>query len=188
MPAFGRARDQANLVICKTRLRNICIGSLMYADDNRSRLPVDDMLGPGYTHALNGLWTDNPHTSLINTFSRGQYIELPENYYCPSQKEPRYSYSPENFSTGQIGYFYFSVENNPKFNGSISTFLRWPEIGKIKYPRRLCSSMHPRTWVVSDMWFSGQLTCHRWFEKGINYAMLDSSVQMVDRQPKKEFR
>lgn len=188
IPALGRARDQAKLMICKVRLRNICNASLMYADENQSKLPVDDMLGPSYTDGLSGQWIDNPHLSLINALSQKNYLDQPENYYCPSQKNPPYSYSDKNFSAGHIGYFYFSVVHNPISNGGLSTFLRWPEMGVIEYPRRLRSSMHSQTWVVSDMWFSGQPTSHRWFQKGINYALLDSSVQMVQKQPRKEFR
>ena len=188
IPALGRARDRTNLTICKTRLRNVCIGSLMYAHDNQSRLPVDDMLGPSYTHGLNGQWIYNPHTPVIDALGRGQYLEQPENYYCPSQQDPDHSYSDENVAAGHIGYFYFSVENSPMFNGALSTFLRWPEMGVIEYPRRLRDSMAPQTWVVSDMWFGGQPTSHRWYKKGINYAMLDSSVQMIHNQPRQAFR
>ena len=166
IPALGRAKDQAKLITCKIHLRNICVGALMYADDNNYHLPVDNMLGPSFENSLTGDWVDNPHTSLIDALSSNNYLEAPENYYCPSQREQLYQFSKENFSAGEIGYFYFSVKENPVLNGSISTFLRWPGMGEISYPRRLRSTMNGNTWLVSDLWFANRPTSHRWYKKG----------------------
>jgi len=185
LPAVGRARDEANLTVCKVRLRRVCCAALMYADENNSYLPLDDMLGPSFSDNSNNK-IYNPHTALIESLSN--YIENGETYYCPSEKRPQYSYSFENFAAGEIGYFYFSCKKNPFDNGDISTFLRWPEMGVISYPRRLRSDMPPETWVISDMWFSGQPTAHQWCKKGVNYALLDSSIHMLYKQPREQFR
>ena len=185
MPALGRARDEAKLTVCKARLRTVCSAALMYADENNSNLPLDDTLGPSFFDKNNNK-ISNPHTALIESLSN--YVQSGESYYCPSEKHKQYSYSPENLTAGEIGYFYFSCKNNPFKNSDISTFLRWPQMGVISYPRHLRSDMHPQTWVISDLWFSGQPTAHQWCKKGVNYALLDSSVQMLYKQPRQQFR
>lgn len=185
IPALGRAKEQAKLGLCKSHLRCITSGALMYADEHDSLLPLDTMLGPGYTGAQ-GVWVDNPHDPLIKALEK--YVPDPKMFYCPSETNPGYSYSRGNFEKGTIGYFYFSVDNNPIDNGELSRFLRWEAEGVIEYPRQLTNLMDTATWVISDMWFSGQPTPHRWFQKGVNYATLDASVHMVDRSPRQEFR
>ena len=185
IPALGRAKDQAKLGLCKSHLRCITSGALMYADEHDSLLPLDNMLGPGYTGAQ-GVWVDNPHDTLLQALEK--YVQDPKTFYCPSETNPEYSYSRGNFEKGTIGYFYFSVDNNPIDNGELSRFLRWEAEGVIEYPRQLTNLMDTATWVISDMWFSGQPTPHRWFQKGVNYATLDASVHMVHRSPRKEFR
>jgi prepilin-type N-terminal cleavage/methylation domain-containing protein len=185
IPALGRARDHAKLALCKTHLRCIGSGALMYADENQGLLPLDDMLGPGYTGSQ-GVWVENPHEKLTQALDK--YVQDPKAFYCPSETNPTYSYSRGNFEKGTIGYFYFSVKNNPIDNGELSRFLRWEQEGVIQYPRQLTNLMDTTTWVISDMWFSGQPTPHRWFKKGVNYATLDGSVHMVYRSPRKEFR
>ena len=39
MPALGRARDQANKVVCMSNIRQICIGFMMYAQNNKDWCP-----------------------------------------------------------------------------------------------------------------------------------------------------
>jgi competence protein ComGC len=185
IPALGRAKDHAKLVSCKSNLRCISSGALMYADDHEGLLPLDDMLGPGYMGAK-GVYVDNPHDELIQGVEK--YVPDPKMYYCPSETNPEYSYSQGNFEKGTIGYFYFSVTISPIDNGALSRFLRWEAEGIIDYPRQLSNLMDTTTWVISDMWFSGQPTPHRWFKKGVNYATLDASVHMVYKSPRKEFR
>jgi prepilin-type N-terminal cleavage/methylation domain-containing protein len=191
VPALGRAKGQAAVLICKTRLRNICIGALTYAAENNSVLPYDkNMLGPSHqSGVIIGEMVSNPHTKLIEDLD----LENPEVYYCPAQKDVRYSYSEENFPLGEIGYFYFSVEKQPKTNGSLPRFLYRPAISDpIKYSRRLMSTMRASTWVASDMWFSGSGSsvpvAHKWYKKGVNYTVLDGSVHMVKSSPRSVFK
>jgi len=177
LPALGRARDQANLTMCKSRLRNVALACNLYADDHNSSLPVVARLGPGYQNV------PNPHTWLINALTLGHYLSDPENFYCPSEDRPELTYSRKNLDAGVIGYFYYSCEKSTE-NRDISAFLRWD----VKWPRRLRSDMHPDTWVISDSWFRGRPTPHFWYKKGVNYATLDNNVRMVYRSPRKDFR
>ncbi len=175
VPALGRTRNQAKLIICKAHLRNVCISVLLYANDNDSALPVDTMVGPDYEDV------NNPHTVLFAALDG--YLGSGENYYCPSETDPELKYSQENFGAGVMGYFYYSCERATG-NRDISRFLR----RDVKWPRRLRDTMHPETWVISDSWFRGRPTPHHWFHKGVNYATIDSSIQMLYTSPRQKFR
>lgn len=170
VPALGRARDQTRLTLCRSHLRNVGIGALLYADANNSYLPVDRKL-------------DNPHTELIAALNEEQYVVDPENYYCPSMTEPELEYSEENLAAGLISYFYFGCREATS-NYRISTFLRW----ETAWPRLLRDTMDPQTWVMSDAWFSGKPTAHRFYKKGVNYLVLGGSVHMIERSPRREFK
>jgi prepilin-type N-terminal cleavage/methylation domain-containing protein len=175
VPSLGRTRDQAKLIICRTHLRNVCVAALLYGDDNNGALPVDTMIGPGYEDVT------NVHTALFAALDG--YLEGLENYYCPSETRPELRYSQLNFDAGVMGYFYFSCDR-ASGNRDISVFLRW-DVG---WPRHVRTSMHPRTWVISDSWFRGRPTSHRWFHRGVNYATLDTSVQMLHTAPREKFK
>ena len=170
IPGLGRARGLTKLIVCRTHLRNVCVSALLYADDNNAALPVDVTLG-----------LENPHTALFAALDG--YLQGPENYYCPSETRAELMYSGENFKAGVMGYFYYSCERAP-ISRDLSTFLRLD----VTWPRRLRATMHPQTWVISDSWFSGQPTAHHWFHKGVNYAKLDTSLQMLYTSPRQEFR
>ncbi len=192
VPAVGRARGQAGVIACKARLRQLGLGALMYAEDNNAHLAVDPaMLGPSHENGLTGAWIDNPHLELMQVLM--SYVETPELYYCQTWTNERYRFSPENVDKGEMGYFYFSVEQPPLANGGLSTFLYSPRAGDpMVYPRRLESTMPAATWIAGDLWFSGKgdrvNVAHRWYGKGVNYVMLDGSVGMVRSGPRQSFR
>jgi len=175
VPALGRIREQSKRVMCRNHLRNVCIGALTYANDNDSYLPLDDMLGPSYRDV------EVCHKALFTALEN--YVADAQNYYCPSETDPELQYSQENFDSGVMGYYYYSC-SRATGNRDVSTFLRWD----IQWPRHIQTTMHPRTWVISDSWFRGRRTSHRWFHKAVNYSTLDSSVQMVTSGPRQEFR
>ncbi len=170
MPALGRARDQAKLVICKSNQRGLLLGCLIYASDNNSRLPMDDKL-------------HNSHTILIDSLSKGSYVDCQEIYYCPSETSEDIRYSKENFNEGNIGYFYYCFNTRPTYRYLSSFFLK-----KTPWPRVLKDTDKQNRWVFSDSWFSGVPTAHRWHKKGVNYVTLDGVVHMVKESPKNEFK
>jgi prepilin-type N-terminal cleavage/methylation domain-containing protein len=170
VPAVGRSRDQARLVQCRARLSQMGKALLLYAGRNNGQLPVAKVL-------------HNPHDDLLAALVGGKYIQTPQSYYCPSLENPDLAYSPENFQRAHIGLFYYSAREVSR-DGSISTFLRWD----VTWPRELNVSMHPETWVMSDPYFRGEPTAHRYYGKGVNYLMLGGSVDFVSESPRKAFR
>lgn len=170
VPALGRARDQSNLIICRSRLRNLVIGCLIYAGEHDSRLPLDKKI-------------DNPHVGLIKMLSSSDYINSMECYYCPSAADEDSCLSLQNFDAGNISYFYFSFTDRPA-NRYLSNFF----LKSMPWPRILYDTMSTNTWVLSDSWFSNMPTAHRWYKKGVNYSTLDGSVQMVKESPREVFK
>jgi prepilin-type N-terminal cleavage/methylation domain-containing protein len=170
IPALGRARDQSNLIVCRSRQRNLVIGCLMYSGEHDSRLPFDKKM-------------DNPHIGLINMLSKNDYISSMECYFCPSNTSEDGCFSPQNYEGGNISYFYFSFNDRPA-NRYLSNFF----LKSLPWPRVLRDTMTPNMWVLSDSWFSNMPTAHRWYKKGVNYTTLDSSVQMVKESPRDVFK
>ena len=170
VPVLGRARDQSNLIICKSHQKNLVTGCLMYSGEHDSMLPLDKKL-------------DNPHVSLINMLSKGDYIDSMECYFCPSATDEDSCLSTENYEEGNISYFYFSFTDRPA-NRYLSNFF----LKNMPWPRILKDTMSPNTWVLSDSWFSNIPTAHRWYKKGVNYTTLDCSVHMVKESPREVFK
>lgn len=170
MPALGRAQDQAKLVICKTNLKNLLLGCHMYAGDNNSSFPIDKQL-------------HNSHTILINNLSDSGFIDCPEIFYCPSEKADDLIFSQKNLDHGNIGYFYYCFSDRPT-DRYLSTFF----LKNTPWPRIIKDTSDSQMWLFSDSWFSGRATAHRWYKKGVNYAIIDGSVHMVQESPRREFR
>jgi prepilin-type N-terminal cleavage/methylation domain-containing protein len=169
VPALGRARDQSNLIICRSRQRNMVMGCLVYSGEHDSRLPLDKKM-------------DNSHLELINMLGNGGYIDTMECYYCPSVSDEDSCLSQQNFEAGNISYFYFCFTDRPA-NRYLSNFF----LKSMPWPRILRDTMSPKSWVFSDSWYSNIPTAHRWYKKGVNYTTLDGSVQMVKESPREKF-
>lgn len=90
MPALGRARQQAQSVLCKTNLRTIGLAEVLYATDNNDYLVTTrgDRDGNfGYYWAAQ-LWAVFNHISIpLSNEIRTKPIEKPEWLYCPSEKK-----------------------------------------------------------------------------------------------------
>ncbi len=168
IPALGRARDQANVVVCRANLRSIALASLAYASEHDSVLPT-------------GATLNNPHADLISML--GSYVDSRETYYCPSEARPELRWSEQNFKAGNISYFYYSFTERPT-DRHLSNFLR----KTVRWPRILKTTMPANTWVASDSWFSNAPTAHQYYKKGVNYVTLGTTAEMVKESPRGEFR
>ena len=170
IPALGRARDQANVTVCRANLRSLALASLAYASQHDSVLPT-------------GATVNNPHTDLIEMLSAGSYVDVVETYYCPSETRPELRCSEQNFEAGNISYFYYSFTERPT-DRHLSNFLR----KTVRWPRILTDTMPADTWLASDSWFSNVPTAHQYYKKGVNYVTLGATAQMVKESPRGEFR
>ncbi|HZL37441.1 MAG TPA: hypothetical protein VFC78_19140 [Tepidisphaeraceae bacterium] len=169
VPIIGRTRDQANLARCRDNLRKIGTGMIQYARLNGRSLPVGNAV-------------DDSRAQFLPSLAAAQCNGAPGIYYCPSEPSPSLGFNEHNFKSGVIGYYYYSAlhsSNNPK----ISRFLR----SGVPWPRKLNTTMDPRTWVMSDVWISGVPTSHSAYRKGVNYLTLDGGVAFISDSPRQAF-
>jgi prepilin-type processing-associated H-X9-DG protein len=169
IPAIQRSRQQHRLALCKDRLRQIGVSLTQYAHVNGGKLPVAD--------AVSG-----PQRQLLDSLTASRCLGDASNYYCPAQQQPEYCFSDSNFKSGVIGYYYY-VAQGPGDDSRLSKFLR----GGLAWPRKLDTSMDPKSWVMSDIWISGVPTAHAGYRKGVNYLMLDGSVDFISGSPRGAF-
>jgi prepilin-type processing-associated H-X9-DG protein len=170
LPTIRKARDQANLAQCQDNLRQVGAELILYARANDGFLPVSDTI-------------ENPQTQLLHALAAANELNNPEFFYCPSIQNPTLRLSHENFIAGRIGYFYYSATSVGP-DTTLSNFLR----NVVVFPRRLDTTMDPKTWVMSDIWNSAVPTAHPGFRKGVNYLMLDGSVDFLSQSPRHSFR
>lgn len=170
VPAVGRAKDHGKLITCRANLHNLSLSCRAYALEHDTFLPTDTSI-------------DNHHLKLIGMLSEGGYVEGMGSFFCPSEKREDLCFSMDNIEAGNISYFYYSFTDRPT-NRYFSNFLR----KSLDWPRVLKDTMPGDTWVISDSWFSNMPTAHRFYKKGVNYSVLDGSVQMVTKSPRQKFR
>ncbi|MDB5330048.1 MAG: xcpT 5 [Phycisphaerales bacterium] len=86
LPALGRARSQAKMVVCRSNLRQLTMGMLMYANENHQFVPIwnwefpDPNYGAGSGSNSSGVMNDN------NFAEHGliwPYIHDRKVYVCP---------------------------------------------------------------------------------------------------------
>jgi prepilin-type processing-associated H-X9-DG protein len=169
IPVIQRVREQSNLARCKDNLRKAGASLLLYAHANGSDLPVSPTV-------------ENPHLELTTSLMASQSKADPGDFYCPSLRDPAVTFSEQHFKAGIIGYYYYGAMAASTDPG-LSRFLR----GGVTWPRKLNTSMDGKTWVMSDIWMSGLETAHPGFRKGVNYLMLDGSVDFVGESPRQQF-
>lgn len=169
VPVIQRAREQANLTRCKDNLRKIGQELMQYARSNNGALPVSQTV-------------ENPHKELVDCLMAAGDVKNPDDFYCPSQHQPALQYSEANFKSGILGYYYYCAFEASS-DRALSKFLR----SGLSWPRKLNTSMDPKSWVMSDIWVSGQPTAHTGYRKGLNYLMLDGSVGFVSESPRQSF-
>ena len=142
MPALGRAKEKSKQTYCLNNLRQMGIGTFLYADDHQDRLPTpffDPDLSPGngpyYSYLLYG-WGGavgrpaEPKLAVnLGLLYTGNYLSAPGIFYCPSSRqqkwfrvvfEKRYFESekvpwPMYAVDGQVNmtYNYFPQTDNP---------------------------------------------------------------------------
>jgi prepilin-type N-terminal cleavage/methylation domain-containing protein len=99
LPALGRARDQANLVACKSNLAQVGQATRMYANDNHDRYPDSYTLGGApFRRAPGELNPADPTSApevfgLPALFDEKGYMKFANGAWtCPAQSEEMMSY------------------------------------------------------------------------------------------------
>ncbi len=166
--ASKKAHQEAALVQCRENLRTLGLGFSAYLKAGEGSLPVSATV-------------ENPHVALLHALTP-TYVTQPQRFYCPAESDTSLSYSDNNFHNGTIGYFYYSA-TDASSDAHLSKFLRTG----LAWPHTLTAAMVPTTWVMSDIWLSGEPTAHAAYRKGVNYLMLDGSVGFASESPRQSF-
>ena len=98
LPSLAKARDKGKMAVCKSNLRQIGTGAVMYSDTNS-----------GWYAVSTGNWLTSISDTGGNVIMMGFYADLigPEVFYCPSMPN-------RDISTGNP-YNFSQTVNVPKF-------------------------------------------------------------------------
>lgn len=111
LPALNRAKERARRANCKSNMHQLGLATLMYANDNRDRLP--DMQN-------HGVWFWDMYklvaTNLLENVKRTDIFYCPNEYYLFKENGPPDAWSafPDYIVTGYIWLF----PNAPSINQS----------------------------------------------------------------------
>ncbi len=155
MPALGKARMQAQKVVCQAHLHGCSQSAILYAEDNDGKYPPCNMLiasGSGsyaiwVRSRMNNVYSGyQGHGILVNT----GYVEDPELFYCPANKNETLRYGqPDPTSPGG----------------------GWPLSGKV--PEDMPAS---QSWVQSTYHYRSLWDGAKW--RSVNFAK-DSGVGVM---------
>ena len=163
MPALTASRERARISGCRSNLRQLLMAAQMYAQGHDEFLPVEDA-------------PHNPHLNLMTCLA--PYCGDGAVFYCPSAVG-ELGQSKENAERGYISYFCFSY-NNYKKN---KLYVRWLIEGECI----LTTRSKPKVWVFSDYLWKDKPGNHSTYQKGINYARLDGSIDFIVMHPRDDY-
>jgi len=196
-PTLNRARHSAREKSCANHLRQLHLALMHYSRVYDGRFPVEPT-------------EHNPHPHLVDALTREVGDALLPCFYCPEgvMMEPyardtvRYLPTgqgdsvldtPENRAAGNIGYVYWSFEENkPGWRNPTIFKPRILRDGKVFY-------LHPddvgKDFSVSDTWL---MTCFfrrkapfphgRSHAQGVNVLFLDGHITMVIGRPRDNYK
>ena len=193
LPSLAKARSQANIVACQSNLRQIALASIMYANDNKGKLPPRYNAGgtgldSGGANTVNwyswlftaGTPADDPGSNIARLLTQG-YLGKPrklDSFYtwktftgeamvrfCPGQ-EPTLTSLPDYY--GNSSYYF-----NPHFGYLKGT---WPTVSA--YPR--LNDLPATKALVMDAFYDVGSLSHRSSNKTIiNMAFRDGHAASV---------
>lgn len=96
LPSLNQARETAKRVMCLSNLRQMGLGILLYAEDNKDFLPEKcaDIAWQG-NYLAYFVYEGETKAIRLGLLHKNGYIEEPDAFYCPSMKSPtaeEYSY------------------------------------------------------------------------------------------------
>jgi prepilin-type N-terminal cleavage/methylation domain-containing protein/prepilin-type processing-associated H-X9-DG protein len=112
LPSLGRAREMSRRTACVSNLRQLGMAMIMYADENKGRLPNSN---PPQTVS------DWAATNYVLVSLNDIYVKSPATFHCPSDPDPAQTaitngdYATPNSARGSYDFYsvFWVPENGP---------------------------------------------------------------------------
>ena len=186
LPTLNRARRQAAITNCASNLRQIGQASLVYAQNNKGRLPPQEQFDGSFTHPF---WTrtikkDGATYSNENTYNIGRLYstgligEDPRVAYCPlGLDDPNFGYEdlPGPWPKDPDTYYRSTYNYVPYWNQRPGAPSRIPAFRKQPFPKR-------QRFMATDLIEQKEYSIHAQGRKenaSWNVLLFDGSVHLV---------
>lgn len=202
MPSLQKAKRLVEEKVCASNLRQVSLALMVYAENNDGWFPLEPTEHNSHSDLLDKL-NARSDGSLMKAFycSRDEWQEkIAQNpdEYIPDGATDSVQDTPENRKLGNIGYVYWSFEENKKYKGTaawrnpaffIPRKLRTSGVDWIYPDRPHHKASLSETWVLSDFFRRGAPFPHtRKHAYGLNMSYLDGHVDLVKGKPKLSYR
>lgn len=105
MPALSRMRDAGRMTVCKTNLKALAFGAIMYAQDFDNRIPLWGIEFDEIPRFGSGNWTMPDNNQLEKSFEWGylwDYANSKKSYVCPALNKDKHNpHTNPNHAAGQ---------------------------------------------------------------------------------------
>jgi type II secretory pathway pseudopilin PulG len=152
LPALRAARSEGNRISCQNNLRQLAVGTQMYAADNEGRLPDNN---PGSTNDwVRGnllLPTDATNQVLLQQGKLFPYVNHTATYHCPADKsQTNGTLRVRSYSmNGWVGSRYMDTYARPT---RFRTFIRDSELAAVG-PANIWLMLDEHERSINDAWF-----------------------------------
>jgi prepilin-type N-terminal cleavage/methylation domain-containing protein/prepilin-type processing-associated H-X9-DG protein len=201
MPSLQKAKQLVAEKVCSSSLRQVSLALMVYAQSNNGWLPLEPTEHNSHPGLLDKLNARNDG-ALMKAFycSRDEWQEkIAQNTseYIPNAATDSVTDTPENRQLGNIGYVYWSFEENKYFGEkpwrNPAFFIpRKLRTGGVKwiYPGKPShNTSSSEIWVISDFFRRGAPFPHtRKHAHGLNMSYLDGHVDLLKGKPKLSYR
>ncbi len=161
LPSLAQARDQAKVVVCKTRLVELYRGHVMYADEWRGKFPdLDRWLWPGIGNCSAAPYANMPSNRWVEYGQIFKYTSNPEVYFCPSDDKRRVHPGNAIGSGGVMGKY------------PIHSYVRCADV------HDFITATHRLDWTTNEFPYKVHYVDPGWLVSGMFTARLTSAAHV----------
>ena len=104
IPALGKAKVYAQKVVCRSNIRQLCLGVILYADQNEGEVPINTLWNGHYAS-----WFWDASFWMTDHISESANL-VPDVFFCPAARNKKpddarwWQYSITPASTSEVAY------------------------------------------------------------------------------------